>query len=78
MVTPREVRAARAILDWTRQRLADKARISLNSVIRLEQGVVDSRASTLMAVRRALERAGIEFLSLRGKEEGVRLVPKRR
>jgi predicted transcriptional regulator len=78
MVTPREVRAARAILDWTRQRLADKARISLNSVIRLEQGVVDSRASTLMAVRRALERAGIEFLSLRGKEEGVRLVPRRR
>ena len=78
MVTPREVRAARAMLGLTRQRLADKARISLNSLIRLEQGVVDSRASTLMAVRRALERAGIEFLSLRGKEEGVRLVSKRR
>jgi predicted transcriptional regulator len=72
MVTPREVRAARALLGWTRQQLADRAIVSLNSVIRVEQGAVDSRTSTLSAIRRALEAAGIEFLSLQGRDEGVR------
>jgi predicted transcriptional regulator len=78
MVTPREVRAARAFLGWTRQRLADKAVVSLNSVIRLEQGVVDPRASTINAIRRVLERAGVEFLSLRGGAEGVQYVQPRK
>lgn len=73
MVTPREVRAARALLGWTRQQLADRAVVSLNSVIRLEQGVVDSRSSTINAIRAALEAAGVEFLSVRGDAEGVRL-----
>jgi predicted transcriptional regulator len=72
MVTPREVRAARAFLGWTSQHLADRAIVSLNTVIRLEQGVVDSRSSTLDAVRRAQEAAGIEFLSLREDSEGIR------
>jgi predicted transcriptional regulator len=73
MVTPREVRAARAFLGWTRQQLADRAIVALNTVIRLEQGVVDTRSSTLDAVRRALEAAGIEFLSLREDSEGIRV-----
>jgi predicted transcriptional regulator len=73
MVTPREVRTARALLGWTRQKLADRAIVSLNSVIRLEQGVVDSRTSTILRVRRALEGAGIEFLSLSGGDEGIRV-----
>jgi predicted transcriptional regulator len=78
MVTPREIRAARAFLGWTRQRLADKAIVSLNSVIRLEQGVVDSRTSTIEAVRRVFERAGVEFLSLQGTEEGVKMRGRRK
>jgi predicted transcriptional regulator len=77
MVTPREVRAARALLGWTRQRLADRAVVSLNSVIRLEQGAVDSRSSTVDAVRRALERAGIVFQSLQGSGEGVKILQRK-
>jgi len=73
MVTPREVRAARAFLGWTRQQLADRAIVALNTVIRLEQGVADTRSSTLDAVRRALEAAGVEFLSLREDSEGIRV-----
>jgi predicted transcriptional regulator len=73
MVTPREVRAARAFLGWTRQQFADRAIVALNTVIRLEQGVVDSRSSTLDSVRRVLEAAGIEFLSLREDSEGIRV-----
>ena len=58
---PARFGAARAFLGWTRQQLADRAIVALNTVIRLEQGVVDSRSSTLEAVRRAFETAGIEF-----------------
>jgi predicted transcriptional regulator len=56
-------------LGWMRQQLTDRA-MSLNAIIRLEQGVVDPRTSTIMGVRRALEAAGIEFLSLSDSDEG--------
>jgi len=72
MLSPREARAARAFLGWARQKLADRAIVSLNSVIRFEQGIVDPRASTINAIRRAFEKAGVEFLSLSGTDEGIR------
>ena len=73
MITPGEIRAARAMLGWTRQNLADRAVVALNSVIRLERGLVDSRTSTLSAVQKALQKAGIEFLSLTENGEGIRM-----
>ena len=74
MVTPRQIKAARALLGWSQQELADKAIISLNALTRLESGKVDSRLSTLTAVHKALLRAGVEFISAGDKGEGVRLV----
>ena len=71
MITAREVRAARVFLGWTRQRLADRAVVSLNSVIRLEQGIVSPRQNTISAVARVLQQAGIEFLSMAGAGEGI-------
>jgi predicted transcriptional regulator len=73
MITPRQIRAARALLGWSQQQLADKAIVSVNALARLERGEVDPRMSTLMAVHKALRDAGIEFLSADGKGEGVRL-----
>jgi len=73
MITPRQIRAARALLDWSQQDLADKAIVSLNAVARLERGMVDPRMSTLSAVETALIRAGAEFISADHKGEGVRL-----
>ncbi len=74
MVTPRQIRAARALLGWSQQELADKAIISLNAVTRLERSEVDPRMSTVSALERALRKAGIEFLA-EGPNwgEGVRL-----
>ena len=74
MITPRQIRAARALLGWSQQALADKAIVSLNALTRLERGVVDSRLSTLSAVEKALSRAGVEFIPAGNKGEGVRLV----
>jgi predicted transcriptional regulator len=73
MITPRQIRAARALLGWSQQELADKAIVSLNALVRLESGKVDSRMSTLNAVQAALIKAGIEFLPADEKGEGVRL-----
>jgi predicted transcriptional regulator len=73
MITSRQIRAARALLGWSQQQLADKAIVSLNALARLERGEVDPRISTLMAVQKALTEAGVEFLAADVKGEGVRL-----
>ena len=73
MITSRQIRAARALLGWSQQQLADKAIVSLNAVARLEKGTVDSRISTVQAVQKALVKAGVEFLDADQKGEGVRL-----
>ena len=74
MVTARQIRAARSLLGWTQQDLADKAIVSLNAVARLEAGTVDSRMSTVAAVQKALEEGGALFLPAdRALGEGVRL-----
>jgi len=70
MITSRQIRAGRALLNWTQQQVADAAIVSLNAVRRLEKEEGDPRVSTILAVEKALRKAGVEFLA----EEGVRLV----
>jgi DNA-binding XRE family transcriptional regulator len=52
MIIARQIRAARALLDWSQQQLADKAIVSLNAVARLEKGRADPRVSTVLAIQR--------------------------
>jgi transcriptional regulator with XRE-family HTH domain len=73
MVSSRQIRAARALLGWTQQTLADKSVVAVNSVRAVEQGLPYPRAETLEAIRGALRRAGIMFLSEDTMGEGVRL-----
>lgn len=73
MVTARQIRAARALLGWSQQTLADQAIVALNAVTRLERGEVDPRVSTMIAVEKAIRKAGIEFVPpVNGRGEGVR------
>lgn len=77
MITARQSRAARALLGWTQETLADKARISLTALKRLEsESGLDVYETTRDQVRRALEAAGIVFLSS-DKGQGVLLVDDR-
>ena len=69
MITSRQVRAARALLGWTQQMLADKALVALTALKRLESDL-KVREETRHRVRRALQAAGIAFVS-RDDEEGV-------
>ncbi len=59
---------ARAALGWGTRELAAAARVSGDTVNRLERGEA-LRARTLADVRAAIEKAGVEFLP----DNGVRL-----
>ncbi|MCY1240380.1 hypothetical protein D9M68_279410 [compost metagenome] len=74
MITSRQTRAARALLGWNQETLADKARVSLTALKRLESAN-DLRVheSTRDQVRRTLEAAGIVFIKS-SDGEGVMLV----
>jgi len=74
MISSRQIRAARGLLGWSRQVLADRAIVSVQAVANIERGDVDPRVSTIQAVERAFTQAGIEFLSGGGRGEGVRFV----
>lgn len=63
-----QIRAARSLLDWTQDDLADRSGISKYSVTNIEGGRTEPQKATLDRIIRSLELAGIEFI-----EEGVRL-----
>ena len=77
MLTPEQLRAARALVDWSREDLADKSDVSPNTVWGFEQGRSDPKLSTLNKWRRALESAGVIFIEDGAKSDeggpGVRL-----
>ena len=69
------VRAARALLRWEQRDLEAASSVSLPTIKRLESksGIMAAHPSTVLALRRALESAGIEFLDENGGGPGVRL-----
>lgn len=72
MVTGAQMRMARAALRMDVRALAKAADVSPNTVTRVEaENSVNS--STLAAIRRALEAAGVEFIPENGGGPGVRL-----
>jgi transcriptional regulator with XRE-family HTH domain len=65
-----QLRMARAAIGWGVRVLAEKAGVTANTVTRIENGS-DAKQSTIEALQRALEAAGIEFTN--GDQPGVRL-----
>ena len=63
MVTSRQIRAARALLGWTQEMLADRALVAVNTVRAMEQDRPYPKPDTIEAVWRALEKAGVVFLA---------------
>jgi transcriptional regulator with XRE-family HTH domain len=72
-ITPGQVRAARALLGITREQLAGHSGVAMRTLSRIEDGEGTPRASTLSAIRAALEAAGVEFIAENGGGAGVRL-----
>jgi predicted transcriptional regulator len=72
-ITSELIRAARALLRWEQRDLAQASGVSLPTIKRLEvtPGILAAHSSTVTALRRALESAGVEFTD--GGGLGVRL-----
>jgi transcriptional regulator with XRE-family HTH domain len=70
-----QIRAARALLRWTAEELARRSLLSVATIRRAEltDGETSLTAANDLAVRRALEAAGIEFLDEDGGGPGLRL-----
>lgn len=62
MITKEQCRAARGLLDWTQQDLADAAMLSKTAINNFERGVKDVRGESLLAIRAAFEKHDIEFV----------------
>ncbi|RWK66097.1 helix-turn-helix domain-containing protein [Mesorhizobium sp.] len=62
-MTREQCRAARALIGWSQQRLADAAAIGVATIRVFEAGGSEPRSATLQVLRLALETAGVVFLS---------------
>ncbi|CAO4140998.1 histidine kinase [Methylorubrum thiocyanatum] len=72
--TAGQIRAARGLTGLSKDELAAAAKVSVSTLNRLEDPAssVRPRPDTLLAVRRALEKAGVEFIFEPGKKPGIR------
>jgi transcriptional regulator with XRE-family HTH domain len=77
MITAAQCRAARGLIAWSQQDLAQRAGIGTVAVHQLESGTSSPRRATLDVVRRAFEAAGVEFIDENGGGAGVRLRKKK-
>jgi transcriptional regulator with XRE-family HTH domain len=74
-LTSAQIRAARALLNWSAEDLAREAALGLATIRRAEnsENGTSMTAANDLAVRRALETAGVEFIDENGGGPGVRL-----
>jgi ribosome-binding protein aMBF1 (putative translation factor) len=72
MLIAAQIRAARALLDWSQKDLAGKSKLSTPTIKRMEgaMGPERSTEANVEAVRRALEGAGIIFLDAKQSKDG--------
>lgn len=68
-MSPEQCRAARAWLNWSQDDLATKAQVSNSTLRDFEAGRRVPIANNLLAIRRALEEAGMQFLFSRGDDK---------
>jgi hypothetical protein len=79
-LTSAQIRAARALLRWSAEDLARHSVLSVATIRRAElaDDETSMTAANDLAVRRALEAAGVEFIDENGGGPGVRLRQRRR
>lgn len=67
-LSARQIKAARALLDWSQRDLVKVSGLSLAAIRKIELGYISPRKTTMDAISGALQFAGIEFM----ERDGVR------
>jgi transcriptional regulator with XRE-family HTH domain len=64
MITGGQLRAARSLLGWNQDALAENSGVAVSTVRRMEAGLgpVRGYSENVWSVQRALEEAGIQFI----------------
>jgi hypothetical protein len=75
LISSAQIRAGRALLRWNAGDLAVASGVGTATLQRMEvmEGVPSGQVRTLLAIKEALESAGIEFLGTPDDQPGVRL-----
>ena len=71
-ISPGQCRAARALLNWTQETLANKVGVALKTVRDFENERRQSLTIVRTSIQQAFEQAGIEFFD----DDGLRLKKK--
>ena len=61
MISPSQLRAARALLDWSQPDLAERSGVSIGTIKTFENGKSEPKRPTLIAWRNAFADAGVVF-----------------
>jgi DNA-binding XRE family transcriptional regulator len=72
-LTPAQSRAARALLEMNQATLAQNAGLGLSTVVDFERERRLVSEDAVLAMKGALEKAGVIFIEKNGAGEGVRL-----
>ena len=72
-LTSAQIRAARALIRWSAEDLAKESGVGVTTIRRAEIDQTSMTVPNDLAVRRALETAGVEFIDGNGGGPGVRL-----
>ncbi|MER8921681.1 helix-turn-helix transcriptional regulator [Mesorhizobium sp. M0802] len=62
-MTSAQLRASRALLNWTVRQLAEQAGVHRNTVTNYETGKTEGEPGTVAAIRAVLESAGVILLA---------------
>jgi predicted transcriptional regulator len=68
-----QLRAARSMVRWEQEQLAEAADVAVNTIRRIEgmEGPIRAHLGTVNKIQEALEKAGVEFTN--GEQPGVRM-----
>jgi len=75
LITSSQIRAARALLNWSREELAKNSGVGISALMRFEgaEKIPRGNIKTFELIQAAFEKAGIEFIGTPEDAPGVRL-----
>jgi transcriptional regulator with XRE-family HTH domain len=74
MINAEQIRAARALLDWSTADLAKLSDMTVNGLNKIERGHVQAQTETIEKLENVFEAAGIEFLPNSGLRKKDRII----